>query len=296
MRIRSILAKFYYYYLGRFFPRRLCTILYKKRIGREINWSNPTTFNEWVCWLEFYSDTSLWTILADKYKVREYIESKGLGDYLPKLYGVYDNVNEIDFNALPDKFVIKANNGCAQVIIVKDKRTIKEEHIKKICRKWLKTTFGYISAEPHYVKIPKRIIIEELIEDPDNSSLIDYKWFCFNGRPVYAQVVSERDFSEAHKFRLQVYDTDWNPHDEFLNRKNLKNNVNKPILLNEQLEICRILSQGFPQIRIDLYEVKGKVYIGELTLTNAAGRDIDMTFEFDQILGKEIDKSIIKLK
>lgn len=296
MKIRGDLAKLYHYYLGRFFPKKLCSLLYRKRMGRDINWNNPTTFNEWVCWLEFYSDTSLWTILADKYKVRKYIESKGLGNHLPKLYGVYDNVNKIDFKALPNKFVIKANNGCAQVIIVKDNKTINEKQIKKICKKWLRTTFGYNSAEPHYVKIPKRIIIEELIENQDNSPLIDYKWFCFNGKPTYAQVVSERDFSEAHKFKLQVYDTEWNPHDEFLNRKNLKKNVNQPPLLKEQLEICKILSKGFPQIRVDLYETRGKVYIGELTLTNAAGRDIDMPLEFDQILGKEIDKSIIKLK
>lgn len=296
MKVRSILAKTYYYFLGRFSPKQLCSLLYKKRMGKDINWDNPKTFNEWICWLEFNSDTSLWTTLADKYTVREYIENKGLGEYLPKLYGVYDNVDKIDFSQLPDKFVIKANNGCAQVIIVKDKKCIDEDQIKKKCKKWLKTPFGYLSAEPHYIKIPRKIIIEEFLETTGNLPLIDYKWFCFNGRPTYAQVISERDFSQAHKFKIQVYDTEWNPHEEFINRKELKNNVDRPTLLNEQLKVCRILSQGFPEIRVDLYEVNGKVYIGELTLTNSAGRDIDFTPEFDQILGAEVDRNVIKLK
>ncbi len=288
--LRSKLGNSFRNVLGHLSPKMLCSYLYYRTFHQKINWKDPQTFNEWVCWLEFYSDTSLWTVLADKYKVREWIRNKGLEEHLPILYGVYDSENDIDFNTLPEKFVIKANNGCAQLIIVKDKNTINVDEVKKKCKKWLETTFGYQSAEPHYIKIPRKIIIEELLEDPNNTSLIDYKWFCFDGKPLYAQVVSERDFSKAHKFKIQVYDTDWNPHTEFLNRPELKNNVNRPVMLNRQLEICNLLSKGFPQMRVDLYEVNNKVYIGEITMTNAAGRDVDFSYEFDHILGAEIKK------
>lgn len=289
-------GKYFRNALGHIYPKALCSYLYYKTFNKKINWKNPQTFNEWVCWLEFNSDTSLWTVLADKYRVRKWIEDKGLGECLPELYGVYADADKIDFAELPDKFVIKANNGCAQVIIVRDKKTIDEKQIKDRCTEWLKTPFGYSSAEPHYIKIPRKIIIEELLKTPDNLPLIDYKWFCFNGKPLYAQIVSERDFSQAHKFKLQVYDPEWNPHTEFLNRKELKNDVDRPIMLEKQLEICRYLSKGFPQMRVDLYEVNGKVYIGEITMTNAAGRDIDFSGEFDEILGRGIDRSVIKPK
>lgn len=294
--IKKSLYRSFCYCLGRISPKTLCSILYYKTFGKKLNWKNPTTFNEWVCWLEFNSDTSLWTVLADKYKMRQWVESKGFGEYLPKLYGVYYNAKDIDFDKLPQKFVLKPNNGCGQVIIVKDKNKIDKAKTIKTADKWLKTTYGYTSAEPHYIKIPKCIIAEELLEDTTKSSLIDYKWFCFNGKPKLAQVLSNRDMSIAHSFRYQIYDTEWNPYDKYLNKKELKNNVDRPKLLEEQLNLCRILSMGFPQIRIDLYEVNNKIYIGELTLTNSAGRDCEFTNNCLTILGSYIKKDIIKHK
>lgn len=279
--------------VGRISPKYLCKFLYQRAMGRKLDFSNPKTYNEWVCWLQFYSDTRLWTTLADKYRVRRWISDKGLGEYLPTLYATFDSVKDINFEKLPNQFVLKSNNGCGDVIIVKDKTKIDRQELKKRLSKMLKSKFGYKSAEPHYVNIKRCIVVEELLGSDQDKPLSDYKWFCFNGEPKFAQVISERDFSQPHAFKLQVYDTTWNSHSEYLNRPHLKNEVKRPELLDTQLELCKILSVGFPQMRVDLYEVNGKVYIGELTLTNAAGRDVDMPYEFDLLLGSFIDPNII---
>lgn len=280
--------------LGRIYPKALCSYLYYRTFGKKLDWKNPKSFNEWVCWLEYNTDTSLWSILADKYRMRGWVTENGFGEHLPELHGVYYRAEQIDFDKLPEKFVLKPNNGCGQVILVKDKSKIDRKEIIKTAEKWLKTIFGYETAEPHYVKIPKCIVAEELLENPDGTSLIDYKWYCFNGEPKLVQVLSNRDYSSSHKFNYQIYDTEWNPHDEFMREKNLKADVKKPMCLEQQLEICRKLSKGFPQIRIDLYEVNNKVYIGELTLTNAAGKDTDYTEDALLLLGSYIDKNLTK--
>lgn len=295
--LKGTLRKIFYNLLGHIYPKALCSYLYYRTFQKKLNWKNPQTLNEWVCWLEYYSDTSLWTVLADKYRVRDWLANKGLDKYLPKLYGVYTNVNQINFEALPNKFVLKSNNGCGQVMLIKDKSDIDYKQVKKQIKKWLKTTFGYETAEPHYIPIPKCIIAEELLENMDGSSLVDYKWHCFNGQPKLAQVTTNRKYvNNKYTYNLGIYDDSWNRHDEYLNKVSLICDVAKPRLLDKQLEICRIISAGFPQIRVDLYEVNGKVYIGELTMTSAGGKDTDITPECDYFLGQSVDRSVIKYK
>ncbi len=274
--------------LGYISPELLAKHLFKDAFGRKLDLNNPQTFNEKVNFLKVKSDTREWTRLADKYAVREHLENLGLGDYLVKLYGKWDRVEDIDFDILPNKFVLKANNSCGTVLIVNDKSKLDIEQTKKLLNKWLKMLFGYNSAEPHYSAIKSCIIAEELLESEDGRSLTDYKWFCFDGDTKYAQIVYDRQ-GTTHTYKLNVYDSQWNVHPEFVRPvpKNFEN-LPKPNKLGEMLNICSILSKGFPQVRVDLYEVNGKIYFGELTFTNAAGYDTEFSESFDKLLGSYI--------
>lgn len=267
-------------------PEKLSKLMFKMIMGYPLDLDNPRTFNEKVNWLKLRSDTSLWTFCADKYMVREFIKERGLEDCLVKLYGYWDNVDKIDFDSLPDKFILKSNNGCGTVMAVTDKSALDIEIEKEKLKEWLKMEIGYKYGEHHYIPIKPLIIAEELLENEDKSSLIDYKWFCFDGETKYAQVISNRKLG-THEYSIGVYDTEWNYYANLCAPKLSYSNktLEKPQQLEKMIEICSILSKGFPEVRVDLYEVNGKVYFGELTFTNAAGYDNEMTREFDELLG-----------
>ena len=294
MKVRSILAKTYYYFLGRFYPKQLCSLLYKKRMGKDINWDNPKTFNEWVCWLEFNSDTSLWTTLADKYKVRKYVESLGLGKYLVKLYGHWTNVEDINFNDLPNSLIFKVNNGDGKGTnyIVRD---LKKEDKKDLCilfEKWLnRENIGALSAEPQYKNMIPCIIAEELLPIPSGySSLVDYKIWCINGEAKYIWTCCDRD-EDGGGADVMTYDLDWNPHPEFsvFTSEYRKGRIlPKPDNLDEMLDLAEKLSNGFPQLRVDLYNINDKIYFGELTFTSQGGMMDFYTKDFLTELGKDI--------
>ncbi len=276
--------------LGYISPELLAKHLFKDAFGRKLDLNNPQTFNEKVNFLKVKSDTREWTRLADKYAVREHLENLGLGDYLVKLYGKWDRVEDIDFDILPNKFVLKSNNSCGTVLIVKDKSKLDINSTKKLLSSWLKMLVGYNSAEPHYSSIKPCIIAEEFLESEDGKSLTDYKWYCFDGETNYALIVYDRyRQGSMHSYKLQVYDYQWNPHNEFVNSICQDYfSIPKPSKLEEMIEISKILSKGFPQVRVDLYEVKGKLYFGEMTFTSAAGYATYITESFDKLLGTYI--------
>ena len=149
-------------------PKELADFLYKRSFGRFINWESPTEWNEKIRWLQFNTDVSLWTMLADKYHVRNYLQKMGYDHFLVKLYGVWNNAQDIDFSILPQSFVLKTNHGYGEVIIVKDKYSINIDEIRKKMNKYVNTPFGYETAETHYLKIKPLIIAEEL--QPSESS------------------------------------------------------------------------------------------------------------------------------
>lgn len=272
---------------GKYFPEFWANKNFKKRFGRDINWENPTTYNEIINCEKLQSDTSLWSVLADKYRVREYIKEKGFEDILVKLYGVWDNVDDIDFASLPNKFVLKMNNGCATVMIVKDKESLDIKTTKRKLNSWMKLKFGYSSIEPHYLRITPVIIAEELLEpevsDLNQSiSLLDYKWFCFKGYVSYVEVVSNRT---KHGFNISIHDREWEKYPQFVSdRVKTDIKISKPANLSKMITICEVLSAEFPQVRVDLYEVNGKIYFGELTFSSGAGYSTTKTKEFDYLL------------
>lgn len=240
------------------------------------HFKNPRDLNEKINYLKFYGDTSKWPRLADKYAVRQYISDMGLGSILVKLYGKWDNVNEIDWDMLPNQFVMKCNNGSGDVLICKDKSTLNIESTKQYFDKMLHRKFGLTSGEPHYALIKPCIIAEELLDSSNqagnSTSLIDYKIWCFNGNPHSVMVCYNRQQYHAN---VGVYDLHWQYHREYSiftsHYKESKQQLPKPVCFEEMLKISRKLATGFPILRVDLYEVNGKVYFGELTFTSQSG-------------------------
>lgn len=269
------------------YPKRHADFLYKEIYGRNIDWKHPRDLNEFINYQAFYTDTSIWTQLADKYKVREYVRQKGCEEILIPLLGKWDNAEEIDFSTLPNQFILKSNHGSGDVIIVKDKQSTNLRTISEKINFALHQKFGLESAEPHYLKIKPCIIAEELLK-PSNGKLVDYKIWCFNGKPHCIFTGSNRDV-EKHTVDFNVFDLDWNRMDHYM-AEPFKNNVpvQKPKNLPAMLDYAQKLSQGFSQVRVDFYEVNDKIYFGEMTFTSQCGRMNYFTQEFLKEMLKQI--------
>lgn len=267
----------------------ILSLRYRKALGRKIEKKNPQSFYDKIFWLSCNTDTTLWSKFADKYGVREYVAEKIGEEYLPKLYGVYDSAKEIDFSKLPNSFVIKTNNGCASNFLVRDKGKTDLEKIRKELAYWLKFPYGELTGQRHYTRIKPRIIAEEFMyqEKEPNATLIDYKFYCFGGKPMYCNVISERVFN-THKIKKHMYDMNWNPIPEFFNEKEteLLKEIEKPVTFTEMKRIAEVLADGFSFLRVDLYEINGKIKFGEMTFM--PGMDIGWNEETQMKFGSMI--------
>lgn len=264
---------------------------YKKYFNQKINWKNPQNLIEKIAWMELYGDTSLWTTCADKYRVREYVEKCGCGQYLNVLLGVWKDPNEINFDTLPSKFVLKANNGCGTVLIVNDKTQLNIPKTKKILQNWIRRPYGYRNSQRHYLNIDRCIIAEKLIENDGASklisprSLIDYKIWCINGEVESILVVFNRHNS-FHNVKL--FDSNWNELPQFVRAKAKPETdveIPKPDCLKELLDACRKLSAPFSEVRVDFYIINNRPIFGELTFSAGFG---SLTEEYFSIIGKNI--------
>lgn len=281
-------------YLGKHHPVTLVKIRYLSKFKKFPNLKEPKDLNEKILWLKLFSDTTRWTELADKYKVRDYVEKLGLGKYLVKLYGHWTDVNSIDFNTLPNSLIFKANNGDGKGtnLIIRDLKKEDKEKLRKILGKWLKRkNIGALSAEPQYKDIPTCVIAEELLPIPDGChSLIDYKIWCFRGEPKYIWTCSDRD-EDGGGADVMTYDLDWNAHPEFsvfTSEYRHGKLLPKPQNLGEMIDVARYLSAEFPEVRVDLYNIGGKIYFGELTFTSQGGMNDFYTSDFLLEMGKLI--------
>lgn len=279
--------------MGNYCPELLLKIRYRYVFNKKLDLKNPQDINEKILWAKLYSDTSLWTELADKYKVRDYVKSKGLGDILVKLYAVWYNIDEVDFDSLPESFIIKANNGDGKgtnKIIHKSELTIeKQKELIELVDNWLhRKNIGALHAEPQYKSMTPCVIAEEVLPLEDGAhSLTDYKIWCFNGKAHYVWVCNDRG-ANGNSAHVMTYDMDWCPHPEFsvFNSDYLKGEIiPKPQNFDKMIEIAETLSNGFPELRVDLYNISGKIYFGELTFTSQGGFMDFYTPEFNHKLG-----------
>lgn len=268
-------------------PTSSTKYLYKKRFQKPLNLKNPESFNEKIQWLKLntYNNNPTITQCADKYAVREFVKKMGCEELLIPLMGVYSDVNEIDWDSLPKKFVLKCNHGCGYNLICVDKEKLNIEKAKKTVSQWMKDDYWKHRAEINYKYIPKKITIEKFI-DNNGKQIEDYKFYCFNGKVLYTMVCLER--KEGHA-KYYFFDRDWNliPYskDALKIDKNFK--ICKPQLLDKAIEYAEKLSAQFPFVRTDLYILDDKVYFGELTFTPAGGLDDDL-LDGDKEMGKLI--------
>lgn len=232
-----------------------------------VNLKNPKYFGEKIQWMKIYGNLEQYGDLVDKYKVREKIKKDIGEEYLIPLIGVYDSPDDIDFDLLPNKFVLKVNHGSGYNIICKDKSKLNIENTKMKLNKWLSEDYAEIKKEYQYKNIKRKIICEEFVND-ENGQLLDYKFFCFNGKAEFIKV----DIDRFDEHAVNIYDLDWN----LLPMKvgdmpNSNRDIKKPDSLQEMIMIANKLATGFNFVRIDLYSIDNKVYFGEITLTSYGG-------------------------
>lgn len=284
---RNFLYQKYRKFIMLHFPQNYANSLYRELFKKNIDWTTPRDLNEIINYLAFKTDTSIWSKLADKYRVRDYVKEKGLADILVPLLAKYDAPKEIDLKKLPNQFVLKCNNGSGDVIIIKDKTKISPSEIKNQITRSFQSQFGLETAEPHYRKIKPCIIAEEYLPS-SGISIVDYKIWCFNGEPYCILTTSNRNH-EKHSVDINVFDLKWNRMNVYMAER-FRNNifVPKPKHLDKMLSYAKILSNGFPEVRVDFYEVNDKVYFGEMTFTSQSGRMDYFTPEFLKIMGQKI--------
>ncbi len=260
-----------------YFPRKIVTkIRYRISTGKKLDLNNPKDFNEKIMYLMLAEFSEKETECADKYLVRKYVKSKGLENNLTKLYKKYNKASEIDFKELPNKCVLKPNNGCGSVYII-DKKNMDSNQEKSIIKnldKSLSKNYAKETLEYQYSKIKPCIICEEYLEEEKKIMPTDYKIFCFNGKAKFLLVCGDRDT----KVKKVYYDLNW----EKMNctKKAQDGEFNKPKNFNEMIKIAEKLSEDFKFVRVDLYNIDGKIYFGELTFTPRGGINNTIKQEF----------------
>lgn len=248
------------------YPTCLVQRRYKIRFGRKLDFKEPQNFNEKILWLEKNWQNPLVVQCADKYRLREYVRKVGLEGIMPKLYGTWEEASQINWGALPNKFVLKCNHGAKWNIICTDKYTFNKAEAEKSLASWLKMDYGQKEFEVHYSYIKPVIFAEEYIEPtPEKLMPEDYKIYCFNGKPAFLLVCLERET----ELELEWYDLDWNVFD--IGVKPNKGKARKPKSLQKMISHAERLSKPFPFVRIDFYDKAGEPVLGELTFTPMYG-------------------------
>ncbi|NMA73512.1 MAG: glycosyl transferase [Bacteroidales bacterium] len=254
-------------------------------MGKNLDLRNPQTYNAKLQWLKLNYRAPDQTRYVDKYEVRSDIANIIGSEYLVPLVGMYNKVEDIDWSALPDKFVLKCTHGCGTNIICTDKKQLPIEKTVKSLNSWMKKNWFWYGREWPYKNVIPRIICEEYLAD----NIVDYKFMCFHGEPKLIQIHTNRGQDDQ---TLDFYDINWNrtPIRRFKNT--CTDELPQPKKLSEMIEIARELSSGEIHVRVDLYEVRGKIYFGEKTYYSASGFSPFAEDEHDELLGSWIKLSI----
>lgn len=268
-------------------------IKYYLRMGKRLHLRNPQTFNEKLQWLKLYGRRPIDTILSDKYAVKKYISEMIGAQYVIPLLGVWDKFDDIDFDKLPNQFVLKCTHDSGGIVICKDKNDFDINAARDKINKGMKHNFYVYSREKAYKDIPRRIIAEEYREDSVTKELRDYKFFCFDGEPKLLFVASERQ-KAGEETKFDFFDMDYN-HMPFTNgHPNATDLPERPSKFEEMKKLAAILSKDIPLVRVDLYEVNGQVYFGEMTYSHWGGMTPFEPEEWDYKLGSWIKLPIEK--
>lgn len=262
-------------------------VKYWARIGKKINLDNPQTFNEKLQWLKLNDRKPIYTKLVDKYEVRKYIENKIGEEYLVPMYGVWENVNDIDFEKLPKQFVLKCTHNSGGVVICKDKEKLNIEETKRKLEKCLRKNFYYQGREWPYKNVKPRIIAEKYLVDESKKELKDYKFLCFNGKAKLIEIHQGR----FEKHTQDIYDIDWKKTD-ITQGPIAEKKIKKPKNLEKMIKLTEKLAKDFIHVRIDWYNINGKIIFGEITLYDGSGFTGFDIEEHDRKIGSWINLDI----
>lgn len=278
--------------------KQFLKMAYKINMGQELNLDKPYTFNEKLQWLKLYNRRQIYTMMVDKYKVREYIKEKLGDDYLIPLLGVWDDPNDINFDMLPNQFVLKCNhNSGLGMCICKDKSKLDIKRVKKELKKGLKQDYYLTYREWPYKDVPRKIICEKYMMDEtemnlkeEDRELTDYKFFCFNGKPRFMYISHDNSANATTDF----FDMNFNRLNMRMKDPNSDIIPSKPAEFDALKSIAEKLSFGIPFVRVDMYVINGQIYFGELTFFHNAGFNRIHPKEWEKTLGDWIDISLIQ--
>lgn len=271
--------------------KSLLKLMYKSRMGKSLDLDNPKSYNEKLQWLKLYDRNSMYTKLVDKYEVRSHIAETIGKEYLIPLYGVWENPDEIDFDSLPDQFVLKCTHDSGSVIICDDKSKLDKNRVKKKLKKALRFNFYYHGREWPYKNVKPRIIAEKYMLNAEGSAeLTDYKWFCFDGIAKAMFIATDRQ-TPREETKFDFFDMEFR-HLPFTNgHPNATRVIEKPASFALMRELAERVSQDIPHVRVDFYEADGQVYFGEMTFYHWNGMTPFQPEEWDNIFGSWIQLS-----
>ena len=262
--------------------------MFKAKLGYELNLEHPQTFNEKINWLKIHDHKPVYTTMVDKNTAKQYIADRIGEKYSIPTLGVWDRFDDIDFDVLPKSFVLKTTHDSGGIVLCKDKPALDIEYARRKLNNSLRRNYFYYGREWPYKEVKPRIIAEELLQGTNSEEVKDYKLQCFDGK--FDNIfVAEGRFSKRG-VRYHYFDRDWNyipycPYDD-IDISSLQEL--RPQCYEEMINIAEKLSEGLPQLRVDLYEIDGKVYFGEMTFYSQSGFDTDITYEADCILGSKL--------
>ncbi len=257
-------------------------VLYRTKLHRSLNLKNPQKFTEKLQWLKLHDRNPLYSQLVDKYEVKQYVEEKLGKKYLIPTLGVWNHFDEIDFDALPDQFVLKCTHDSGGLCICKDKSLFDKGSAKEKLERSLSNNFYWWTREWPYKNVKPRIIAEKYMVDEGGMELKDYKFFCFNGEPYYIQL----DFDRFIDHKRNIFNAKWELQDVEIQFPSDHSRFTEcPANLDEMLTVARKLAGDFPHVRVDLYNIQGSVFFGELTFYHGGGFEEFRPQEWDDIFG-----------
>ncbi|MBR6387824.1 MAG: hypothetical protein IKS14_06180 [Thermoguttaceae bacterium] len=263
-------------------------VLYRVKTGDVLRLNPPVTFNEKINWLKLHDRDPRYTALVDKYAAREYVADKiGQERLIPLVGGPYNSFDEIDFDALPNAFVLKCAHDSGSVAVCPEKAAFDRAAAKKRLDRAMRKNFYWAAREYPYKRVPRRIVAEKLLTNASGGDLVDYKLFCFNGKARCVMFCSRRFSKEG--LRVTFYDPDWNmlPFERHYPRE--ERPAPKPETLGEMTALAETLAEGIPFVRVDFYDVDGRIYFGELTFYPGGGLEEFKPKEWDVTFGNWLE-------
>lgn len=252
-------------------------------LGYKLNLEHPETFNEKIQWLKLHDRKKEYINMVDKYEAKKFVSDRIGSEYIIETIGIWNTFDEIDFEKLPDQFVLKSTHDSGGVVICNDKSKFDINHAKTVINKSLKRNYYYLGREWPYKDVPPRIIAEKYM----GGNINDYKLMCFNGHVKCTFVCSDRKSDNG--LHITIYDSDWNVMPFKRKYPRAENGIDKPYLYDQMVEIAEKLSANIPFIRVDFYEIDGKLYFGELTFYPGSGFESFDPVEWDRKMGELIN-------